>query len=434
MFTTSRRRSILIRTAGRRFSFLLICALVIGFSHGNPNRVEVYHYWTTASESKAIGVLKNLVSAAGIDWIDATVEGAAGENAFTGLSDRVVKANAPDIGQIKGYDIQRWARLGMLNPLTEINIQRRWQSTLPDSFLNHLKFQDKLYAIPIHIHRTNWLWLHKPTLDAYNLSPPEDWEDLMNILSELDRHGVPLIAQSLDGWQLATLFEGLVLATHGPAFYKNVFVDLSFSHARSPEMAQVFNRLRQLQRYFIPKHHAGRWDENAISVADGQANLMFMGDWMKGELANRNRLVNRDYICVPTPGLHEGFIYDVNSFASFKSRQDNVSLAKDVLNLVLTSEFQTDFNRIKGSMPIHPFVDQGQFDQCTLTAIDAFQTATSSDALVPSIAHGLANINGVQHGLFEALEEFIRTPTMTSEVGAKLLAKRMRFGAYYITN
>jgi len=412
-------------------------SVLIAFSNNvfaQEKSVEVFHYWTTASEAKSINVLKSMTASAGYNWIDATVEGAAGENAFSSLKSRVLSANAPDLGQIKGRDIQRWARLGMLNPLTDINQQSRWQMNLPTEFLNHLKLEGELYAIPLHIHRTNWLWMHKPTLEQFGLKPPKSWEELEHILSTLKKNNVPVIAQSLEGWQLATMFEGLLLATKGPDFYRQVFVDLSYSAARSQDMVDVFEKFRTLHQYFIVERKSATWDSNAISVADGKANLMFMGDWMKGELTFKKRVIGSDYICVPTPGQYSGFIYDVNSFASFKNKNGRSQNAKDVLTMVLTSEFQTEFNQYKGSMPIHPYVERSDFDDCTQTAMSAFELAQKSNSLVPSVAHGLANINGVQHGLFEGLEKFANTPSMTAEEGSKFMANRMRYGAYYITN
>lgn len=398
------------------------------------NEVEVFHYWTTASEAKSIAVLKRLVAESGLEWQDATVEGAAGENAFASLEARVLSSNAPDIGQIKGRDIQRWGRLGILQPLTEIRQSLRWQSTLPDAFLKHLTLDEELYAVPIHIHRTNWLWVNKNALNKAGLSVPTTWDEFIQLITVLEKQGVPVIAQSLDGWQLATLFEGLVLSTHGADFYRDVFVELSFRDARSDKMAEVFAKLRQLQPFFITQQLSATWDANAISVADGDAAMMFMGDWMKGELLNKGRFVGDDYVCIPTPGSNSGFIYDVNSFSSFKNRKGREQNGLAVLKLVLSSEFQTEFNVYKGSMPIHDDVDSTAFDACTNDAITAFKSATDQNSLVPSVAHGLANSNGVQHGLFEALEAYILDESMTAEQGAKRLAKAMRYGAYYISN
>ena len=403
-------------------------------SIADDKTVEVFHYWTTASEAKSIDVLKRLTAQAGYHWQDATVEGAAGENAFSSLEARVLAAQAPDVGQIKGRDIQRWARLGVLQPLIAINGDSRWQATLPDEFLDHLKLNGELYAIPIHIHRTNWLWINQAALQRADLPAPSTWSDFIALCEKLQALGFPVIAQSLDGWQLATLFEGLVLATHGAEFYRKVFIDLSFRSARSDEMADVLSKLRQMQPFFIPTQTSATWDENAISVADGNAAMMFMGDWMKGELANKSRFVNQDYVCVPTPGSQQGFIYDVNAFASFKNRNGRETNSLDVLNLVLSREFQTEFNVYKGSMPIHDQVDNQAFDDCTQQAIKTFKWSTTNKQLVPSIAHGLANINGVQHGLFKGLITFINDPTMSAEEGAKNLAKEMSYGAYFITN
>jgi glucose/mannose transport system substrate-binding protein len=415
--------------------WLFVASMTISMTFAaEDNDVEVFHYWTTASEAKSIAVLERLTTEQGLNWVDATVEGAAGENAFDSLEDRVLEANAPDIGQIKGRDIQRWARLGILQPLSSIDANLRWQSTLPEAFLDHLKLNDELYAIPIHIHRTNWLWISKEALRIADLPAPKTWTDFINLATELRNQRVPVIAQSLDAWQIATMFEGLVLSTHGPDFYRKVFIDLSFRELRSPEMAEVFKRLREMQQFFILNQESKTWDANAISVADGESAMMFMGDWMKGELANKSRWVGEHYVCVPTPGQYQGFIYDVNSFASFKNRKDREDHSIDVLNLVLSSEFQTEFNVYKGSMPIHDDVDVDQFDACTQAAMASFKNATANESLVPSIAHGLANINGVQHGLFDGLITFINDPEMTPSEGAKNLAKEMRYGAYYITN
>jgi glucose/mannose transport system substrate-binding protein len=98
--------------------------------------------------------------------------------------------------------------------------------------------------------------------------------------------GVAPLAQSTEPWQVATLFEGLVLADGGQALHRELFV----RHERG-----VLRQTRVLhgsaaavaRPQVLGRSAAGgeALDDGMLQLLQrGEAAMMVMGDWAKGEL------------------------------------------------------------------------------------------------------------------------------------------------------
>ena len=90
----------------------LSCAAVVAPLTAHAGEVEVLHWWTSGGEARAVDVLKQLMQKQGDTWKDFAVAGGAGEAAMTVLKTRAVFGNPPSAAQLKGTDIQEWARIG----------------------------------------------------------------------------------------------------------------------------------------------------------------------------------------------------------------------------------------------------------------------------------------------------------------------------------
>ena len=82
--------------------------------------VEVLHWWTSGGEAAALGVLKGNLEKQGIKWNDMPVAGGGGEQAMTAVRARVTAGNPPTAVQMLGFDIQDWAKQGVLSDLNAI--------------------------------------------------------------------------------------------------------------------------------------------------------------------------------------------------------------------------------------------------------------------------------------------------------------------------
>ncbi|MCV5949243.1 extracellular solute-binding protein, partial [Escherichia coli] len=88
------------------------------------------------------------------------------------------------------------------------------------------KTQNGYIALPLTLHRLNWLWVNHKLLKQLNLSAPKNWQEMFDAMELAKQNGIVPIAVGEQPWQVAQLFENLVISTGGVEFYTNAMVKL----------------------------------------------------------------------------------------------------------------------------------------------------------------------------------------------------------------
>ena len=96
------------------------CALAFSGLASAQQSVEVLHWWTSGGEAAALNVLKGNLEKQGVKWNDMPVAGGGGEAAMTAVRARVTAGNPPTAVQLLGFDIQDWAKQGVLADLNAV--------------------------------------------------------------------------------------------------------------------------------------------------------------------------------------------------------------------------------------------------------------------------------------------------------------------------
>ncbi len=396
--------------------------------------VEVLHYWTSGGEARSVQVLKDQMDAAGHDWVDFVVEGGGGGNAMARLQDRVLRGDPPTAAQIKGLDIQRWARLGFLRNINSLADEQNWDDRLPPVVAQAMQYNGNYVAVPVNVHRTNWLWANKRILDTVGVTVPRTWEEFHQTAERIRQAGYQVIAQGNQEWQHATLFEAVALSVGGPEFYQEALVQHDFGTMKNETMEAVFEEYYRLVAEMNLSDDLTEWNQATSQVIQGEAAFQFMGDWAKGEFAAENKIPGQDYLCAPVPGTTNQFLFNIDSFAIFELRNANPAdlRAQDDLVLnIMDDNFQKTFNQNKGSIPARTDMSMAGFDLCANISMSEFIASAENDALLPSIAHGMATTGTVQGYFYEKIGELTANP-QSPEDSARALAKAIRYGQYVI--
>ena len=407
-----------------RKTLLGLTVAAAAMSTTQAGEVEVLHWWTSGGEAQAVGVLKDLVEAEGHSWEDFAVAGGAGDSAMTVLKSRAMSGNPPSAAQINGPEIQEWGELGLLGNLDEVAEQGDWDALLPDVVADMMRYEGNYVAVPVNVHRVNWLWANPQVLEDAGVALPTSWDELFDAGEQLREAGYVPLAHGGQPWQDATVFESLVLSYGGSDFYRQVFVDLDIEAIESDTMIEVletFKRLRELMDEGMP----GRdWNLTTSMVINGDAAMQLMGDWAKGEFSAAGMEAGVDYLCSPVPGTETDFIFNIDSFAMFRvTEPENQEAQQTLARLVLEPEFQAAFNQVKGSIPARPDLDMGEFDSCAQQSLEDFEQARDGDTLVPSMAHRMAMNSDVQGAFFDIITNYFNAASMTAEQAAERLAR-----------
>lgn len=398
--------------------------------------VEVVHWWTSGGEKAAVDVLKAQVEKDGFTWKDGAVAGGGGATAMTVLKSRAVAGNPPGVAQIKGPDIQEWGTTGLLSTdtLTDVARQEKWDELLDKKVSDTVKFEGSYVAVPVNIHRVNWLWVNPQVLAKAGVAKaPATLEEFYAAAEKLKAAGFIPLAHGGQPWQDSTVFENVVLSVMGAKGYQQAFVELDEKVLTGPEMVKSFTELKKVATY-MDANRAGRdWNIAAADVINGKAGMQIMGDWAKSEWTAAHKVAGKDYQCVAFPGTADAFTYNVDSLAVFKlnaDRKGDIAAQQDLAKVALGEEFQKVFSTNKGSIPVRKdmLADMGKydFDACAQASATDFLKDASTGGLQPSMAHNMATSLAVQGAIFDVVTNYINDPQADPAKAAQRLASAIK--------
>jgi len=396
--------------------------------------VEVVHWWTSGGEKAAVDVLKAQVEKDGFTWKDGAVAGGGGATAMTVLKSRAVAGNPPGAAQIKGPDIQEWASTGLLDTdaLKGVAKDEKWDSLLSKKVSDTVKYEGNYVAVPVNIHRVNWLWINPEVFKKAGIAKaPTTLEEFYAAGDKLKAAGFIALAHGGQPWQDSTVYEDVVLSIMGPEGFKKAFVDLDQKTLTGPEMVKAFTELKKVATYMDPNRAGRDWNIAAADVINGKAGMQMMGDWAKSEWTAAHKVAGKDYECVPFPGTQNAFTYNIDSLAMFSQKDKTTTAAQqDLAKVALGIDFQKVFSINKGSIPVRTDMlnDMSKygFDSCAQTAAKDFLADDKTGGLQPSMAHNMATNLAVQGAIFDTVTNYINDPKADPQETAKKLASAIK--------
>lgn len=388
------------------------------------NSVEVLHWWTAPGEIEAQAVLKDALSKQGVEWKNFAIVGSGGNSALRVLQMRALSGNPPEAAQIKGPDIAEWAKMGMLTNIDDIVPAKLLGQYLPKIVRDTISYQGHYMALPLNVHRVNWLWLNKEIFDELQLSIPKTWPQFIAVAEKIKKAGYVPLAHGGTTWQDSLLFESVALSLLGAEKYKKAFVEFDESVLASQQMIAVFKQFKVLNRYISKELQGKDWVTASRMLSNKKAAMQFMGDWAKGMWQAEGKVAMEDYLCVDVPESKHLYSYNIDSFVFFKKNNviDEQFNKKLFIETLLSNEFQRDFNLKKGSIPVRINTDMQDFDDCSKKSYSDFHTSK----LVPSFSQNMSTGSYLQTEMSKIISSYFNTETMTAEQVIKRLSIAIR--------
>ncbi|MDO8285818.1 MAG: ABC transporter substrate-binding protein [Rhodoferax sp.] len=393
-----------IRLSGLSVAVLAMAAAVAA----QAGEVEVLHYWTSGGEAKSVAELKKIMQAKGHVWKDFAVAGGGGDNAATLLKSRVVSGNPPSAGQIKGPAIQEWASEGVLANLDSVAKAEKWDSLLPKVVADVMKYKGNFVAVPVNVHRVNWIWANPEVLKKAGVAGmPKSYDEFFAAADKIKKAGFIAVAHGGQNWQDFTTFESVALGLGGVKFYHDAMVSLDPKAISSDTMTKTLEAFRKIKGYTDPASPGRDWNLATAMVMKGEAAFQFMGDWAKGEFMAAGKVPGKDFLCAAAPGTANAFTFNVDSFAMFKLKAADAQKAQgDLAAAIMGTEFQEVFNLNKGSIPVRLAMKLDKFDDCAKLSSKDFVDTAKSGGLQPSIAHGMAVKPAAEGAIKDVVSQF----------------------------
>ncbi len=401
----------------------LLCLLWITTASA-AQTLDVLHWWTSLSERQAANTLAGALQDEGIVWRDAAIPGGAGIGAFKVLKSRVLSGRAPDVAQLIGPTLDDWGELGLLLELDDVAMDEGWSAAFFPTIAALVRVQGHTVAVPVGLHRINTLYYQPKLFVEQGLRPPRNWAEFERVAARLQRAGITPLAQSSEPWQVATLFETLLLAETGAAYYKQLLQLRRPDDWFDPRVFRALERLRSLKRWMAQPVPQRGWEEVARSFARGDAAMWIMGDWARGELLSLGLDVDREFACIAVPGTGGAHLYSVDTFAmmagGYGKQREQETMARSLASVPL----QLAYNRIKGSVPVRRDIDPAALDSC---GRDSWQTFSRGAAVqAPSIVHRMATDEAMKDAIIAQIYRYFTDDQVAATEVQRRLATIMR--------
>jgi glucose/mannose transport system substrate-binding protein len=359
----------------------------------------------------------------GYDWKDSPIAGGGGDQARTVVRARVAAGNPPQAMQMLGYNITSYAEEGLLGNLDPVASKEGWAKVVPGPIQKFSMYQGHWVAVPVNIHRTNWIWANKAIFDKLKLTPPKTFVELVAMSDKIRKAGYIPLAHGGQAWQEATIFDSAVLSAGGPAFYRKALIELDPKALGSNTMEKAFMQMQKLRGMTDPNFPGRDWNMATAMVINGKAAMQIMGDWAKGEFLKAGKKPNKDFLCFQYPGTQGSFTFNTDQFAMFKTSQDNQAAQFALASAVLDKSFQEKFNLIKGSIPARMDVSPEHFDDCGKKSMADLKAAVKNNTMLGSFAHGHAMPESVKAAVYDVVPKSFNDLKVTPAQATQMLVK-----------
>lgn len=331
--------------------------------------LEVYTWWKEDSEKRAFESVTNYFATGHDDAVVSNVDADSAGITRKELPQRMLAGNPPASFQANiGADLLHWT---MVDSTTADDGFNRL-ADLPDVFAAN-GLNANLYtflraplmvgtrgpfAVPLNVHRLNVIYYNKQRM-ASKLPAAVNgptWADLCpDDPSVLDGRApfTTFFADADNAWAVTLLvFEALVPALYGPDFYQEIFSGEQ-PDGWTMKVRHVLSCLAYLARPTDNVHRevTYKWSDGAASVADPNgADLLVMGDWVRGKLREQLGATVDEKILQGPEGVQRVFVFTSDTFPlPLGTRHPQET--REWLETLADPYVQYLFSNVKGSMP-----------------------------------------------------------------------------------
>jgi glucose/mannose transport system substrate-binding protein len=418
-----RGRRRLWRPTAAKAALLVGCTLLLVPAAGNARpgkssgaqasscQLQVFSWWTGGGEAAGLTKLiaiwnKNNPTC---KFKNETVAGGAGTNAKAVLAQRLSAKKPPDSFQgHAGAELRDYIKAGQVEPLDSIYKQYGFDKVMPKQLISQIRYNGRLYSVPVNIHRANILWYNPKVLKKAGISaPPKTWAQFIAALNKAKSADV--IPLSLgEQWTQQHLLETVIIATIGPTRWSALWKP--GANWSNPGVTLALNRFKTLLTYTNSDAASLTWQDAGKLVADGKAAFNVMGDWQDGYFSgskagdNLALKPNVDYGWTAVPGTTGVYDWLSDSFTLPKGAPHRAAAVR-WLAFLGSKRAQDTFNPVKGSIPARQDANAKLYGPYLKWALKQWKT----DKLAGSLTHGVVAPNAWATDFGTALGLFLQT-------------------------
>jgi glucose/mannose transport system substrate-binding protein len=389
--------------------------------------LSVFSWWTGGGEAAGLDRLIKIWNKQNptCPFKNETVAGGAGSNAKAVLAQRLSAGNPPDSFQgHAGAELRDYIKAGQVEPVDFIYKQAGFAKVMPASLINQIRYNGKLYSVPVNIHRANVLWFNPKTLKANGITVPKSWAQFMVALQKAEDAGLIPLAMG-EQWTAQHLLETVMISTLGPRGWAALWKPNSASKWSAKNVTTALTRYAAALEYTNSDAASLTWQDAGKLVADGKAAFNIMGDWQDGYFSGTKKGGNlalkpvTQYGWAPVPGTDNVYDWLSDSFTLPKGAPHRAAAVK-WLAFLGGRLAQDSFNPVKGSIPARKDANPKLYGAYLKTALKDWK----GDALAGSLTHGVVAPGAWSTDIGTALGLFLQSKSVPKFQAALVAAAK----------
>jgi glucose/mannose transport system substrate-binding protein len=366
--------------------------------------VTVVHWWTSPSESAALGALIKEFNERypGLTVVPSVAASGGNLRILFPMVEKLDSEQPAAFQMFAGYAAQVFFDAGLLSPIDELWANGQLEDVIPPVIRDLNKFNGHYYSVPVNVHRTNVVWYNKALLDRYAINPGSltTWDAFFAATEKLKAKGVANpIALGVD-WTHASVFEG-IMASQGIGTYQD-WINGKITNPNDVRLVSAFQTYGQYLAYSNADFLKVGWNTAVARVMKGESAFCLMGDWADGEFRAADMKYGKDYGALLVPGTQTMFGLGVDTFQHPKASA-GLESSSLWLSFAASRAGQDAFNPLKGSIPARTDPDLTRYDPYQRLAIADLK---ASRWLYPTIASAVPEV--FRSSIFRTLMIFAR--------------------------
>lgn len=419
MTITATRRRLLAGSAA------LLAAPAIGrAADAAKPRMTIISQWSAGSDGKAITALGSVFDQHGGIWQHNPVPGFT-TDMMNKLRADILAGHPPACSQLKGPEIAAWSKLAPTVDITQAVRDAGYEAKVPAELAKTCQPAGHWIALPLQVYRINTLFLSTKGMQRAGLTKaPTNWAEFNAAAEKMRAAGMIPVANGGSRWDDGMKWE-ICLAGISPEVYRKAIMELDTDALNSKEVLAAFAQLRKISNWMNPNIAAQGWQANLPAFVKGDMGMLLMGGWAQGNMLNAGA-TPADFSSGPGPQDSGSPCFDLNadSFIFWKVGEADLTAGQKLFaDLVMQPSTQEMYSQITGSIPARTDVDLSGpgFTDGQRNASSSLVQAIKDKRVVLSLAHNMAQPNGMTAAMIDVLTQFVHNNGITPEAAQKQL-------------
>ena len=218
------------------------------------------------------------------------------------------------------------------------------------------------------------------------------------------------------------------LAGISPAAYRAAIMNLDKKALKGPEIKAAFAQMRKIADWMDPNVGAQHYADQPEALRRRRHGHDDHGRLGAGRAAQRRLQARRLHRSRPGPSDNGKpvFLLNADAFIFWQRKEADLQAGQTLMaQLVMDPAIQTMYSQITGSIPVRTDVDlsgEGWSDGQRRTAA-ALKDAVANNQAVLSLAHNMAQENGMTAAMIDVITEYVKNKTIKPEQAVTRLAE-----------